>query len=296
MRWFDDRGRRHATEPHQGDHGARRGTAAPGTARAQGPRPKGGPPAPYQMEAAKGATPTSHSRAASTGRRGSSAHTSRLGWPPALLHPNRRRHIHHRQRTKECGAGHPVHAADASPSRRAAAAEATTARRWPRPAGQAETRRGAATSTKNQRRQHNQPAAATGPADAKSASDFLRLAPDITAPSSNLRWQSPKAPEKESKWTSVAPAPKQPACRRQKQPGRRHCEKQRASRLRPRPARRHSEAPARRHKRQTAAATSHADAGGTTRKLRNSRRERPRGARRAATEHPTSKRRRKKRP
>jgi hypothetical protein len=62
MRWFHDRGGRHATEPHQGEHNAkgagcrREGSQTPperpGPRVPKPPRPKGGPRAPYQMEAA----------------------------------------------------------------------------------------------------------------------------------------------------------------------------------------------------------------------------------------------------
>ena len=77
------------------------------------PGPKGGPPAPYQMEAAKGANPTTNTRTPSTRRRGGCAQASEASRRPAPLLPNRRVHIHHHQQQKnarratQCTRGQP---------------------------------------------------------------------------------------------------------------------------------------------------------------------------------------------
>ncbi len=81
----------------------RRGPDAPGTAPAQGPqapRPKERPPAPYQMDTAKGATPITRTMTPSTRRRASRTQTIHASRLPAPLLPNRRGHIHHRQQPK----------------------------------------------------------------------------------------------------------------------------------------------------------------------------------------------------
>ncbi len=113
-------------EPGASEKGARRPWNGTGTGPPSPPRPKGGPPAPYHMEAAKGATPTTHTMTLSTTCQGGRTQTSEASRLTAPLLPNCCVQIRHRQQRKN--EERATQCTRRPPPRRAAATEAMPAR------------------------------------------------------------------------------------------------------------------------------------------------------------------------